>query len=277
MSQEVAPGMRTRTWLKFVEPEMRPALEACGLRDYAAYVSCALGTLVGRSSTTETRRIDLGPKHGSGAVYLKAYRYGRGRRLSGFLRAKSWIEARNYRILRDRCDVRVPDVICLGSRRQGSRRVDAFIMTRGVRGARSLDAYAADRWPGAGASRDDAVRRSLLASTADLVSRMHAPGFFHVDLQWRNLLVAEDESGRLDVYVIDSARGGLRRWGVHRAHGRLRDLSGLFKLARRRLSRREQVEWLRRYLGVSKLSAREHHALVTSLLQDRGVKDSETR
>jgi hypothetical protein len=125
-------------------------------------------------------------------------------------------------------------------------------------------------------SSGDVGRSRLLEETAGLVSRMHAAGFVHVDLQWRNLLVVENGGIGPTIYVIDSARGGLRGWVLYQLHGRLRDLSSLYKLGRVLLTRREQIRWLRRYLGVRRLSACEHHALAWTILHDRGIKDNGT-
>ncbi len=117
------------------------------------------------------------------------------------------------------------------------------------------------------------MRRHLLETTADLVARMHAAGFFHIDLQWRNLLVSEDGSRRPRVYVIDSVRGGPRRWRPFQMHGRLRDLSSLYKLARSQVPVREQVGWLWRYLGVRRLR-HEHRVMIQTILCDRRIKDN---
>ncbi|MBN2561840.1 MAG: hypothetical protein JXQ75_13015 [Phycisphaerae bacterium] len=257
------------------EPRMRPTLEAYGLRQYEDYLAPALGEAVGRSKTTQTRRIVLDGADGKDTFYLKIYRHEGSRRRHRFLRDKASIEARNYRTLSERCGVIVPDVIAHGCRRRGWRLLDAFILTRAVPRATPLDRYVRMRWPRLQAAVDDPMRHNLLEGTAELVSRMHARGFFHVDLQWRNLLVVDNGTDRPAFGIIDSARGGLRWWRVHREHGRLRDLSSLYKLGRLWLTRGEQVRWLRRYLGVRRLSA-EHRLLIRTILYDRSIKGDGT-
>jgi len=269
------PSSFFKVQLTILDPRMRSALEACGLRRYEDYISRQLGEVVGRTGTTETRRIVLNDASRGETFYVKTYRYEDGRRRRRLARDKGRLEARNYRILRQQCRVNVPDVVSHGSRRRGWRLLDAFIMTRGVTNATPLDEYVRRRWPNGGIITD-ALQRYLLEETADLVSRMHAAGFFHIDLQWRNLLVSDDGSDRPPIYVIDSARGASRRWGVYQMHGRLRDLSSLYKLAQWWVSRREQIRWLRRYLGVQRLSACQHHALVQAILHDRSIKDNGT-
>lgn len=268
--------MATKVLLTVHLPRMRPHLETRGLRRYEDYLACTLGEVVGRTGTTETRRILIDHDDRREAFYLKAYRYQDPRRPARLSGDKARREARNYRILLRRCGVSVPDVIAHGSRRRGWRLLDAFILTRGVPNATPLDLYARRRWLAGHLTATDPTRRHLLDETADLLARMHHAGFFHIDMQWRNLLVSEDGTDRPPLFVIDSARGGLRRWGPYRMHGRLRDLSSLHKLGRLWLTRSEQIRWLRRYLGVRTLRAPEHHSLVQTILYDRSIKDNGT-
>lgn len=263
--------MPVKTEYTILDPRMNSVLEACGLRRYEDYLSGEAGEVVGRSASSETRRIRARTGTGEEVFYLKAYDY-RGRRLRS-LAEKGRKEVRNYRILRERCGVPVPDVVSHGWRRRGWRLLDAFILTRGVPNSMRLDEYVRRRCRGGSDGAGAAMRRHLLETTADLVSRMHAAGFFHIDLQWRNLLVSEDGSRRPRVYVIDSVRGGPRRWRLLQMHGRLRDLSSLYKLARFQVPVREQVGWLWRYLGVRRLR-HEHRVMIQTILCDRRIKDN---
>jgi hypothetical protein len=272
---------------------MRLVLTARGFSCYEDFADTTIGEVVSRSSTTQTRRIHWNDVPSAGAAiasdsthgefYLKTYRYNRSlRRLAPWL-DKGATEARNYRILSRHCGVGVPEVIAYGSRRRMGRLLDAFILTRAIPHAASLDDFAIRRWgPGrrhaegtpavATASINDPLRRYLLIHTADVVARMHAAGFFHVDLQWRNILIADDGSDRPRIFLIDSARGSRRTWRILQAHGRLRDLSSLYKEARSRLTPREQVRWLRRYFGVRRLT-HEHRAIIQAIQDDRRIKD----
>jgi tRNA A-37 threonylcarbamoyl transferase component Bud32 len=259
--------------LKLIEPDLSPILESLGLRQYEDYISRRLGEPVARSGTTETLRIPLRGPAGPGLLFLKRYRYQGGCWRHRFRRDKASIEARNYSIIRRLCSLPAPDVIAYGSRRQGLRLLDAFILTRGIPDARPLEAFASARWPDPRIARHDGLRQYLLAEAARVVSRMHAAGFFHVDLQWRNLLVADAQSAWPVLCLIDSARGGLRRGRIYAAHGRLRDLSSLAKQAMIMMTARERVCWLRSYFGVGRLSP-EHHAIARIITQDRGIKDS---
>lgn len=260
------------TRLTIVETEMRSDLEAAGLRCYEDFVRGESHDVVGRSGTTRTRRIRLGRVSDGEEYYLKVYQYRGVRWRHRWRMDKGAVEARNYRLLRERCGMLVPDVVAHGSRRRGWRLLDAFILTRGVPEGTTLDVLFKKRWPTAGAGRCDPLRGWLLAEIAGIVARMHRAGFYHVDLQWRNLLVSGDVSASGGVYILDSPRGGLRRWGPHRAHGRLRDLSSLYKEARTRLTRTEQLRWLLLYAGARSLTE-DLRLLIRTILRDRAIKD----
>lgn len=269
---------------------MRRALTSRGFSRYEDFADTTIGEVVRRSSTTQTRRIRWNDAPGaattdasgsiSGEFYLKVYRYGSNARRLALWPDKGGMEARNYRILRRHCGVSVPDVIAYGSRRRRGYLLDAFILTRAIPHAVSLDDFAKRRWgPNrcntkglATAAIDDSLRHHLLIHTADIVARMHRAGFFHIDLQWRNILIADDGSDRPRIFLIDSARGSRREWKILQAHGRLRDLSSLYKEARVQFTPREQVLWLRRYFGVPRLT-QDHHAMIQAIQDDRRIKD----
>jgi tRNA A-37 threonylcarbamoyl transferase component Bud32 len=259
--------------LTLIEPDLSPILESLGLRQYEDYISRRLGEPVARSSTTETLRIPLCGAAGPDLLFLKRYRYQGDCWRHRFRRDKASIEARNYRIIRQLRSLPAPDAIAYGSRRQGLRLLDAFILTRGIPDAIPLEAFASTRWPDPRIAYHDGLRQYLIDETARVVSQMHTAGFFHVDLQWRNLLVANAHSASPVLYLIDSARGGLRRGQVFAAHGRLRDLSSLAKQAMIMMTARERVRWLRCYFGVGSLSP-EHHAIARAIMHDRDIKDS---
>lgn len=252
------------TLLTIVDDALQDALRSAGLDSYDDFLHCALGEIVHQSSTTLTRRIVLRHADFADSLYLKTYRPGL---LHGWTRSRPLREGRNYLILRDRCAISVPDVIAFGSRRSFGRWRDGFILTRAVPNAYSLDRLTNCAGP---------LRRYLLDQTSALVSQMHAAGFYHIDLQWRNLLVSDDDTDAPKVYVIDSSRGGLRCWRILREHGRLRDLSSLSKEARHRLTPREQLRWLRTYLGVRRFTP-PHRALIRTIRYDRAIKDHEAQ
>lgn len=260
--------------LRILEPDMKGPLSSAGLDHYLDFVGCSIGELVHESGTTRTRRISVGTSRGDEVLFLKTYRYQDKAIPLRMTRSKSVREANNYRLMRERCGIDVPDVVAFGSRRFGLMMCDGFLLTRAVPSAEQLDLFAAARWPLRDSSTGDALRRYLLRHTADLISRMHASHVYHVDLQWRNLLVSTGDSAQPRVFVLDCSRGGRRVHPWRREHGRLRDLSSLYKEARTRITPRQQIWWLRRYLGVHKLSDL-HRTMIRSIVLDRSIKDHE--
>lgn len=274
-------------------PAMRPALERLGLQTYDDFAKCGLGEVVASRASAETRRILLSTDSGLQSLFLKVYRYSPLSWRTVLMRDKCSIERRNYAAMADDCGLATPEVIAFGARRSLGRLCDAFILTLGVPGAIALDEW----WDLRGGG--ESLRSWAIAASASCAAAMHAAGFSHIDLQWRNLLVSEvsqdaevlvggvgipgrhgeggDRGGvRRRLYVLDSARGGKRWWSVRREHGRIRDLSSLSKGARGRLSRTEQLRWLCRYFGISHLGI-EHRALVQTILRDRQLKDGDAR
>jgi len=235
-----------------VEADLSPLLLAAGLQTYDDYVNCRLGEVVAHSGTTLTRRITLtdGARHET--VYLKRYAYVGQRWRHRFRRDKAGIEVRNFRLLRERCGIGVPDVLAFGARRRGLRLLDAFLMTRAIENAVSLEDWAARQ-----TSPSRADRAALLRRSAAMVARMHLKHFCHCDLQWRNILVRRGGPA-FEMFLIDSARGGVRRTIFGRRHGQTRDLAQLDKLASVRLSRAERVRWLRLY--ADELTGHRHEA-----------------
>jgi len=239
-------------------------------RDYDAIVSTTEGVLISSDQTSRVRLLPLSEGPSGLTAYLKVYRGPTGLR-PWWIRDKAAVEAHNYSLLRERCGVSVPSVLAWGCRRTRWRVLDAFILTEAVAGAVPLDQYVRQHWPAGPPRGLDTRRRRLLTATADFVARLHAARFCHIDLQWRNLLVSEAESGPI-LSVIDCVRGGPRNSPLRWWHGRLRDLSSLYKLGQRRLSRTEQIRWLRAYLGIRRLRP-EDRFLVRAVLFDRRLKD----
>ncbi|RIK69308.1 MAG: hypothetical protein DCC65_00770 [Planctomycetota bacterium] len=260
--------------LRILEPEMKAPLAAAGLIRYADFVGCAGGEVVHQSGTTCTRRLTVRTASGDDVLYLKAYRYDGKAVPFRLTSSKPLREARNYRLLREQCGIDVPDVVALGSRRRGPLMTDGFVVTRAVPDCQPLDAFAAGRPNLRLDGLRDKLCRDVMERTAEAVARMHTARVYHIDLQWRNMLVSLTNPEEPRVYLLDCARGGRRRHPWRCEHGRLRDLSSLYKEARVRLSPRQQIWWLRRYLDVRKLTE-VHRLMMGSILLDRAIKDHE--
>ena len=88
--------------------------------------------------------------------------------------------------------------------------------------------------------------RALCQALGSQVRRMHAAGFAHNDLNWRNVLVVPDPVPQ--AWLFDCPNG--RRWwppllGFHVA----KDLTHLDKMGRRWLSARQRLRFFHAYTG----------------------------
>lgn len=128
----------------------------------------------------------------------------------------------------------------------------AFILTRAIEGAVSLDRFAA-RSSGqarAGSARD---RRAIITQLAGHLATMHHHRFAHNDLHWRNVLIeragneaaGEDQPPR--VWFIDCPRGRRLNWSFFAARKFIKDFATLHRTARSLCSPREAVRFVRTY------------------------------
>jgi thiamine kinase-like enzyme len=90
--------------------------------------------------------------------------------------------------------------------------------------------------------RDKHWVAEVSAQVARITRTMHAHGFVHNDLKWRNLLVTRGD--KPTVYLIDCPWGGVW-WGPFLGYRVIKDLACLDKLAKHHLS---QTQRLRFYL-----------------------------
>lgn len=292
------------TWT-IVDPVGAGLLGETGFASYFDFINRQPGHEVGKGGTTRTTRLRIGSEprtpvrgkvrahqkdqpesakahallssptcvEGSDVFFIKVYRYAGSQWRHRFRRDKASLEAANYELL-DEIGIGTPQVVAFGARRSGLRLLDAVIVTRGLPDVISLDRLFKLRWPDAEDHAANALRREVVDRVVREVRRMHDAEFFHIDLQWRNILIGGLGDNGIDVYFLDAPRGGLRTSPWAREHGRLRDLSCLYKEARRRLSRTEQLRWLLIYLGETRVTPATR-AMIQALLFDRTVKDNE--
>lgn len=247
------------------------ALRACGLSRYEDFLEARPDDPAWERSTTKTYRLTAtNPRdQRRTGLYLKQYTYSTRRWRFLLRRDKPAVEQRNYDYLRRRVGDVAPEVVVTGRRRRWMMLHDAFIVTVELEGAVQLDEYARAHWGGTPCHDERTRQDALIRHTAELVRRMHDARFYHVDLQWRNVLVRFGESPRNAVaFLIDAPRGGRRRLWLRRRHGRLRDLSSLDKLARVYLTRTQRLRWFTLYTGQRRVS-RSGRRLISAVLADR--------
>lgn len=87
---------------------------------------------------------------------------------------------------------------------------------------------------------------------------LHARGFAHNDLKWRNLLVNDGAEPRL--FLIDCPNGAFWR-GPFLRYRAIKDLACLDKVAKYRLSRTQRLRFYLDYAGKARLQARDKSIL----------------
>jgi len=256
--------------VEIIDEALRSQLAGWGFRAYKDFAECGGGVVVASTATSRTRRLELPDAGGVETFYLKQYSYA----ARGLRHRLHWhkgaIEARNYRLMRDAAGVGVPEVVAIGSRRAGLRLVDAFILTRAIDEARPLDEWWREKAATGGVSTE--LRREIGEQLAGIVAQMHRAHFYHVDLQWRNILVRGPQ-GAVELFVLDSSRGGRRWLPWMRWHFRMRDLSSLEKSAREFVTPARRMRFVREYVRRAACPERPRR-LIERIIADRARKDA---
>ncbi len=227
---------------------------------------CAAGTVISESRSTTVTRHRVEHPGASLDVHVKHFRHAGGRGRSIWPRDKAEIEARNTEHIRRYSPFDAPHVLATASNRKRTRLTDSWLVTRTIPDALSLEKW----FPGS----SDRARSAALSRLATGLAQMHAAGFVHIDLQARNILLRESDGGPNQIFLIDSTRGGLRADPIRQAHGRLRDLSALYKSLRPHLRATNALRHYRAYRGKAHLDDIDR-LLLRTILADRALKDND--
>ncbi|WP_374324131.1 lipopolysaccharide kinase InaA family protein [Azonexus sp.] len=140
-------------------------------------------------------------------------------------------------------------LVAWGQERQGGRFVRAALVTEELRDTVDLSKLYYDADP---RLRDARWVAAVSTQVAACTRAMHAHGFVHNDLKWRNLLVTNGETPQL--YLIDCPNGGF--WMQPFLGYRIvKDLACLDKVAKCALSRTQRLRFYLDYAGRSRLTA----------------------
>jgi len=200
-----------------MDPAYRDALRECGL-DRVGLLLARIGQRVAAwSRTTDTVHV---PCEGGGpGFYLKRYFYPRWRnRIRGLFRGTFFGLHRGeaeFRLLNEMRALGLPAVrpVAHGVRRIGHFVAACFLITEEVPGAVNLTTFAREVASGR-QPLDFAQRVALVRRLAQQVAAIHAAGFAHGQLFWRNVLVRPDPSGEPEFFFLDvRPRRGKRRLG----------------------------------------------------------------
>jgi hypothetical protein len=240
-----------------IDPAYREGLRACALNRVEDVLTRTAGRVAAWSRTTDT--VHVVGVDGDPGFYVKRYYYATWRRrLRGTLRGTFFGVHRGqaeFHLLNEMRLLGLPAVrpVAYGSRRVGHFVAACFLITEEVPGTRNLTTFARDVITG----REPlgfAARALLVRRLARQVAELHAAGFAHGQLFWRNVLVRTQPSGEPEFFFLDirPRRGGRRltrggRWWVQ-------ELGHMAASARPFTSRSERMRFLVEYHGTRRLS-----------------------
>jgi len=229
-----------KTWY---EDGWQEALEETGIAAGDNWARLCPGEFVsGGSSITNCYRIQL--SNGE-TVYFKRYVYNRPRIQFWMMPTKAAVEVFSYNFMR-RHGMEVPDVVAYGEQRFRGTLFAAFIVTKEIPDTVNLMQFARDQWFNMAEPERSATYQQIADRLCVQVKKMHALGFFHHDLKWKNVLLRQDEDGWHPIW-IDSPRGALVC--LRKRRSVIIELGRLGRLAAYYLSTKQQLRWLHDYLG----------------------------
>ncbi len=99
--------------------------------------------------------------------------------------------------------------------------------------------------------RDKEWVAAVSLQLAEMVAKLHANGFIHSDLKWRNVLVTDGKAP--SVFLIDCPQGR-RLPGPLKTRGIVKDLACLDKVAKQVLSNAQRLRFYLTYRGMTGLN-----------------------
>ena len=229
---------------RYLEPGAEALIEDAGLPPSGNWTRLGHGIQVSDSKITNCFRIGDDPRE---TVFFKRYDYSRYKRWRFFLRTgKAMVEARGYHHMQA-LEIPTLEVVAFSEQRRFGRLISASIVTRGIEGAIDLESYAGDIWPTLPLARQRQVKTDLEAQFRQQLQRAWSRGFFHQDLQWRNILVQDARGTNPQLVWIDCPRAGYKY--LRRQYARLVDLSTLSRVPIGLFSPHVRIRMLARLLG----------------------------
>jgi hypothetical protein len=245
-----------------IEPCHQPILSCLGLNSFDAITARfrPAGPSAAAGVRVEPKTLEA-PGYPALAVFYKQYDYHPGSWRFFGRRSKARCEHENYRVFRE-LDIPCAEPVACGEQRDRLGRLErAFILTVAIPDALNLVEFVTRHCPQRNDETARQLRHEICQQLAAMTRRIHAAGFFHHDLVWRNVLVTWKPPARPKVWWIDCPRGQFDRVSPWRRGRVLKDLASLDKSAVKYCSRGERVTFLRAYLGEKRLSAQGKHLL----------------
>jgi heptose I phosphotransferase len=267
----------------WLDGALREPLARAGLTGLGEVMRTTDGHCMRALRDRENWRLQLHASHGAAtAVYLKKHHV---RTLGSRLRARLGLgpgetaaatEARNVdRLAREGIDTM--RLVAYGQRLRDDGLLESFVLTEELAGYQQLDHFLARRFAQRELHRTRRRNREarelgeLIRRVAELAGRFHAAGYNHRDLYCCHFFIREDEPGRFDVRLIDLQRvqhrtSRRRRWIV-------KDLAQLaYSAPRDRIKCTQKMAFIRRYLGVTKLRARDKRLIRAVLAKQQRME-----
>jgi len=179
-------------------------------------------------------------------VYFKRYVYDKPRPQFWMMPSKAAVEVFSYHFMKKN-GLDVPEVVAYGEQRHYGSLFAAFIVTKEVPNTINLVQFARDQWFSMNEPEKTIAYQQLADRICIQVKTMHAAGFFHHDLKWKNILLQHNECGWHPIW-IDSPRGA--HVSLRKRRSTIIELGRLGRLAGHYLSTKQQLRWLHDYLGV---------------------------
>lgn len=196
-----------------IDPAYRPMLEACQLLRVNDILARIAGRVAAWSRTTETIHVS-GPA-GAPGFYLKRYFYPTWRkRLRGTFRGTFFGTHRGqaeYHALKNMRALGISAVrpVAYGARRIGNFVTACFLITEEVPGGCNLTTFAGEVRDGR-RHLTPVQRLAVIRRLARQVAHMHAAGFSHGQLFWRNIIIRPGPDGVYEFFFLDAQPP--RRW-----------------------------------------------------------------
>lgn len=106
--------------------------------------------------------------------------------------------------------------------------------------------------------QNPAFRQGLVAEVARWVKHMHEQQFFHLNLNFRNILVNTAPAFPVQVHFIDVTSAKTNPLPIRASYFRMKELAFLYKDARKWFTPREMVRFLHLYFGCRRLPRKTH-------------------
>ncbi|HWB07789.1 MAG TPA: lipopolysaccharide kinase InaA family protein [Pirellulales bacterium] len=272
-----AAGMRRvddgRMW---VDQEYAGELERIGLASFDAVMKNSNGRLLRALPDRENWRLELPVHGGRHVLFLKKHRVrSLAERVRGWFGARGGatagrVEADNVAVLKQ-AGIDTMRVVAFGEQVTGDL-AESFFMTEELCGFAPLDDFVRRRFvPAAERTRRDHDLLSLVTAVGDVANRFHAAGFNHRDFYCCHFFIQELASRRFAIRLIDLQRVEHRRW--LRGRWIVKDLAQLaYSAPRERIGNTLRMAFIKRYVGVSRLSLADKRLIRRVLLRQRAME-----